>query len=350
MKRDIAEKILNAAQTYVSGSTVSGPAAKIVVSAWLQATGLEPNQWGKYVQANGKRWAISERTVHLQSRTGGGDWHNERTYGLIDIAINLIDLAEKEIGGDLGKRLQSKRGSAQDKAQAKRQSEKFAATANALAAKYMAFHHWDEALRSARRQSIPEEKRRELAEVQKRAHEDYLGLVRSGAQLPDDSQFASAEKPPFIPMFFKNIDYRFDVEQDGVIYSVRVEHGDSGRAKLHIGRAAGGFAQVDPLSHQMRGYFGPELHGDGTLDGAITNTDDDQFVGQVFLISADERKKGAGGRMLRLFCRLMKGYGVKHWLGEAIGEEGQAFLEAMERKGQIKIVQRDGSYWAIACK
>jgi hypothetical protein len=46
----------------------------------------------------------------------------------------------------------------------------------------------------------------------------------------------------------------------------------------------------------------------------------------------------------------MKGYGVQFWLGQAVGEEGAAFLAKKHEQGSINLVGARGADVMVECR
>ena len=350
MKETVAQALVKASESLRKMD--HGEAAHIVALWLTQELGAVRNRWGKYEIGAALRWHISDRVVHKQTKgERSGDWFNARSYGLIDLALELIKIAEEKLGiaGGRGATMKASRGAAAEKAEAKREEKKLQDQALELANKALSFKYRDEALVVLQHKPLPEDRRAALAAEQKALRDEFVAALRAGTPPPaTDEAFATVDKPPVLALY-KDIKYQWVERQDGVEYTIRVE--EFLPTRIHIGASASGMLQIDPVTHVMRSYMGPELKGDGHADGSIEPREDHEgrLHARLFMMAAHESKKGAGARMLKLWCRLMAGYGVTHWLGEAVGPEGMAFLKRMEARGAIKIEAEDRGYLVVRC-
>ncbi len=53
--------------------------------------------------------------------------------------------------------------------------------------------------------------------------------------------------------------------------------------------------------------------------------------------------------MLSIWCRLMQGYGVEAWGCEGVGQAEAALLDAMEKRGVLSVLAREGDDWQARC-
>jgi len=116
---------------------------------------------------------------------------------------------------------------------------------------------------------------------------------------------------------------------------------------VNIG-AHGKFA-IDPLTRRM--YVpGYEPIGDAQATGRVVWDDKaKRFDGVLFMVTSLSKQKGAGSRVIELWCRMMQGYGIDAWIAEAVGDEGMAFITALERKGKLSILGGDRNNLIVGC-
>lgn len=315
---------------------LDGGAARAIIGVWLRHEfGAQEDKWGKF-HVGEHRWDLGRSVARKQGRYSNGGWFNVKSYDLIGLAAVILKNAGIEAGGEI----LEKRKTAKESAKTKREEKARQDAAQMLANKDIAFKHRDETLAWLQGHDIGDARHEALRAESLALKEQYL------AGGPSDDAFASLDAPPVLPIY-RSVDYNWSVEQDGVRYSVRVEHADGKIANIHIGKASE-WMSVDPSRHSITMWTGPELQGDGSADGTIRDRDG-VLVGSLFMVAAKKPRSGAGTRMLKIWCRMMAGYGVEKWIGEAVGEEGMAFLEGLERKGAIRIEAREGSYVGVRC-
>lgn len=178
--------------------------------------------------------------------------------------------------------------------------------------------------------------------------EDFVKVLESGSPLipKDDSTFASVDKPPTPPLFY-NVNYLWSEVVDGVEYTVHMKQAEKGVAIVTIGSSGGFGMVVNPRTHQMQqAYYISK--GDAQISGQIA-FNGDTFLASLFLIASTDKQKGAGTRVLSLWCRMMAGYGIEAWRGEAVGPEGAAFLKALTAHGKIEILGAQKSNLKVQC-
>jgi hypothetical protein len=334
-------------------SSMSGSRAGVIMAVWLRARGLGVDRWGKWVdEANGAKYDIAERTFK-KFKKGRDGWTVVSSQPLIESAINLVVNAEASLGivPGVGVKMRDSLMNKAQKAQKARDKKELESSAKLLATKRIAAEEYGTVLGFLSGSlKLSMEKRSEFAKHNIAYLDQARAELEQGAEMPGDAEFVTVDQPPFLPAFMTSVKYYYEVEEGGVKYSVRMENSGHRRMNVHVGRAGdSGFLQVDPSTMQMRMYSGVELKGDGNADGHVEYAEDGTPHASLFLITAKERKKGAGTRLMRIWCQLMKGYGVKQWIGEAVGEEGMVFLNKLAAKGALTIHKSDGSFLLISC-
>jgi hypothetical protein len=139
------------------------------------------------------------------------------------------------------------------------------------------------------------------------------------------------------------------LEDSGVVYSVDIQPMGTGQWKIIVGAAEPGQRVVDfasvatvPVSYVL---------GDAQITGRLARKGAKGRVQAVLeYIVAPHKKSGAGGRVLRVWCEVMRMLGVKTWVAESVGPEGDPFLTAMERRGLLKITGGIGDDWTVRCR
>jgi hypothetical protein len=70
----------------------------------------------------------------------------------------------------------------------------------------------------------------------------------------------------------------------------------------------------------------------------------------MFLIVVAQKRAGAGLRYLRAWCRLLQAYGTEpRWIAQAVGDEGNAWLAGLEKRGEIETGPKVGSDLVVEC-
>jgi hypothetical protein len=336
--------------------------AKRVIETWLRARGLPEDRWGNYAitvsehdkgdDVAAERYHFTDRQLQHQVRfsSGSGDWHNRTSTPVIDSANALIGHAAKALGKvDV---LEATKGTVVARKEAVQQRvrtterKKVETTASVIAAKFVAKKYRADVLKNYTGEIIEPERLAEIKEILA-FQKAFFTSVKT---LPTDEAFASVDVPPFLPVFGP-MTYEWVETVDGVAYTIRVENKAKNKATITIG-TSGGMLAVDPYSMSMRQTRQVGAQGDGLISGTLLyDSASKSFMAGLLLIQANgERRAGVGTRMLSLWCRMMLGYGIARWAAIAVGEEGEGFLTALERRGSIKVDRRPGSRtWAVSC-
>jgi hypothetical protein len=352
MKPAVAEQLLTfVKQRGYLPTRLNVAAAESIVRVYYRAEGHAEDRWGNAVRADGQRYHFQKTTVVRQSKYSGG-WATVRSWRTIDLAAVLVREAAKD-AGDAATLAAWEEGKQKRVAQKKARSEKSerdrrTAMASQTALKRVAFEHPHEVFTNLRRQKLADEVFDMLRSKASTYTAEYLAALERGEQLPPDEAFTSVEQPPIVPLFLDRTQ-EWDVVEGGVPYTVRVANHGRGMASVTIGQSGEPGMGVDAftgwLSHDVR-----EAKGDGGISGRVhVDEESGEVDGALYFIMAREKQRGAGARLISIWCALMAGWGVKAWVGEAVGPEGEAFLTALEKRGTLRIRGRRGSNWIVEC-
>lgn len=352
MPVDVAEAIVE----YAKDTKRFGPdTAERLIYTWLLNRGFRVDRWGNFKdpQDPDRRYKITKQRLQLQSKVGGR-WSNVRTYNKQNAALSLVEQAAARTGSEDAVAHLSKKKATRKKAKTKR------------------------------KQAADEERRLKLAHIEARrrlsfSHPGLVMLALSGdaeaqrtvlrwskqeaamiasSDVPSSKivhGWASAELPPLFALasWMGRVDvsdtlpYEWKQVQGGRHYTVWIKSIEPGKAAVSIGKPRA--AAVHPLTHRL-GAFGPtRAVGDAYASGYVELEDDGTVSAVLFFVMAEERRMGAGSRVLELWCRLMAGYGVDVWVAQSVGEEGLPFLEALAEAGTIELIAKRGADLLVRC-
>lgn len=326
-----------------------------VIRAWLIARGYVPDRWGNLARSTETRWHF-QATVVRQQRHYADGWRNSSAgVSLIDGAADLIRQAATVAGrADLvaaysgarearAKVVEKRRARATSKAEtqaAERAAWKLLAVDRPEATiRYWSSKEPDPALTSR--------------------HARYVTEILAGTPVPPDGDLVSLEHPPLLPLYADGVDYRWDVQVDGVPYTVRIGRGQQTLGWLHGGRGGdramrihigtgGGMLAIDPLGLRVHEERATDLAGDGVIAGVI-EVEGDVVAARLTYIAAQKPRHGAGRRLLAVWCQLMRGYGLSNWWAEAPNNEAAAALVALHKGGDVHLASRRGSAVRLIC-
>jgi hypothetical protein len=318
-----------------------------VVSAWAAAKGWTRDAWGNHIVEAGKeRWHFSKQRVHRQARNDEGEWSDIRSFSIIATAITLLSRAAEALGRtDVAAKataLRASRTSTRKKRASKAEEGRLRERAAVFAAKHLAHESPREVL-LARQNKLESADavnalRGRLAALQA----EYLEKVKAGARLPGDEAFASLAEPPTLPLV-SAIDYEWVETVGGIRYTIALEAQGGGAMAVHIGSE--GHLRIDPVSHAVKSSTGQE--GDGAVAGVVS-LERGKLAARLFSMGATS--PGAGLRLGWLWCQLLRGWKIREWLAEAVGVQGEAFIQAAAKRGSLSVVGRKGSYLVVRCE
>lgn len=339
MKDATAHRIVDAAQ---GETALTGSAAQAVVRAWLEAMALERDSYGNYKLSPTERYHFSKQNLQRQVKIQGR-WSNVRSQPYRDAATTLLRKAAAATGradevvrllGSAEKRKKTLARAAEKRITQAERAKEIAKAAIAVdmaspGLAYQAFALQDDEARQTWEQKVYREA-------------DW----RTETEAPDPRP--TVDRPPL-----HLLDLAGTVEwvesEGGADYTVWLDHGAAGQMVVTFGSTGGRLPLgVDPASRAIttRGPRAPV--GDGYVSGRIMRTRGG-LSAAMFLIMAIDKRLGAGRRLLGLWCRLLAGARVERWLAEAIGDEGERWLEAMAREDLLEIQHRRGRTWVVAC-
>lgn len=99
---------------------------------------------------------------------------------------------------------------------------------------------------------------------------------------------------------------------------------------------------VDPLSGRMIGI------GSNGISGYI-RANAEGLVAHLFMWVVNESRKGEGTKLMSRWCNILKAYGLDGFIGDAVGDQGRAALEALARKGKLEILGWHGKHAFLTC-
>ena len=340
----IAKAIADAAQSQGVKGRPTVVQARAIVEAWLKSQGLRADRWGNYVFQNGERRFNFGKTALRRQGKVGGSWSTLSSSGVIDYAVSLLGQAVGELPEIERQQLADTVGRAKASAQSsadRRKLELVRAEAEILAFKRTEAEYRDDVYRNMiAGKKLSDARAAEINEALKRYKQEMVGLLQTeGFQKPGDGSFVDVDRPPLLPILSAGGKYFWVDQADGIAYSIRVAHEGKGVARVEIGSA--GTVAVDPRT--MRMIHAPSgAVGDSYISGYVQRVEG-TLIGVLFLIISQTKLSGAGSRAFSLWLRMMKGYGIDLWVAEAVGAEGEAFLQAMARRGLIQLGRRFGS-------
>ena len=330
--------------------------AKRIITAWLTARGFVVDRWGNWKKPGvaDERYKFKKRNFVKQAKVNGR-WGNIGTSQTnIQAALNLVENAVKAVGDEKYVRhllkKKSARKTAQKKTAVRRITNKQLEEARVHAMHWMAHEYWNlfyDAL-------VLNDKKASNA-IQRQVHPQYVELgaayaelLRDGRELPKIKW--STSKPP-LTIFFRDAAFSWREKMDSKPYSVSITNHDKQSATVHLGQSGSFGLTVDPHRLVMSG--GPESAnavGDAYVSGAVSMLSrGGGLYGRMFMILARKKGRGAGLRILKLWCKLMKGYQIERWMIQALGEEGERWIRLQASRRQLTILQERGADMLVQC-
>jgi len=331
---------------------VTTKSAVRVLRAWASAKGWEEDRWGNFRLPGGERYHFTKQRIQRQKKYDDGRWSNVKSTSLIDGATSLLikaagaagdEAALAKLEGARGKR-REKKVERHEKAQAERVREAVRQQAAKMIASEMPveFAMWHETGRGGPA----------FTERFAMLQEQLEAMRRLGAAFPRDEELFNVQDPPFAPIIMDVGPVEWVQPQDGVTYTVTIENARSrpNTAVIEIGATGGIGQRVDPITHGTRmDVHGMDREGDAYLSGYIQRTDEGA-LGVLFFLVSKEKQRGAGSRILDLWCDLMESYGSASWIAQAVGDEGLAFLERKVATGRLEALRTRGHDHLFRCR
>lgn len=322
--------------------------ARTIVHAWADASGWERDQWGNYHPPGGRRLKITKRVVQRQQKRSGR-WRNLSSTPLVQAANNLVEKAAEVLGdeealrkarGAKAKRVE-KRTKQRDRAAAERDQREL----ETMALKIVSAEHPEEMVLAQADGRLP----LKLQQAWSRTV-GQLKKLRELGRMPVDGDLFSSQMPPIAPLI-ADAEATWVESMRGVPYTISIRHAGTNQAVIEIGSTAGEMSlgtRVDPVTMSVSPQLDIDREGDGYISGRVQRTPRGP-VGALFMIISQQKQRGAGSRMLDLWCNLMEAYGVDAWVAEGVGEEGLAFLAAKIRDGRLEELGRQGPNLVMRC-
>jgi len=355
MDPTVASAVLDAAKALPR--RMSSREAEGVVRTWLRARGFTPDAWGNFVLPSGLRYHFDNRTLRVQSKRSG-TWRDRRAYPMTQAAEDLLIQAAEALGdaealtrwSGAQKKREDEKGKRAEKAEFARLQDEARNLAMARVADEYRDAVWAH-MRSPGKSPLPAE----VSQAYARYTTSYVDRLRTGGKLPDLGLFSSIDRPSIVPFFFDR-DYHWYETLDDVIYSVQLRHQEPGifadqrhRVAVQIGYGGALGLTIDPYTMHVSSRLSRNTEsGDGQLVGRLWD-DGEAVRATLTIVIAQEKRKGAGSRLMQLWCRMMAGYGVKVWEAEGVGDEGAPFLVALHDRGAITLLKQSGSSVYATC-
>lgn len=318
--------------------------AERVIAAHLRSLGLTPDRYGNYVVRDGvERWHFSEQNLQHQEKYQG-DWRNIDSEPSLDAALALLAEAARVVGDAKAEaRVAAARGSRKSARSAR--AGKAAAGAAEEAARTAAFKRFGFEHPELLLRGLGRGKRLTEAEsaTSNAALAEYAETYRRALPVGDDGQFASLDRPPFLPLV-RNTSYVWREEVGGSAFTVRVAHFEPGVATVEIGDGRGMAVNAATRSWRLSSRDG---EGPAYLSGRVSSDARGAISATLFFVVS--RRPMGGTQALLLWCRMMRGYGVRRWVGEGLSDDGTKMIDALEYLGHIRITARSGSSAVIEC-
>lgn len=353
MKEATAKAILDAVQAHEIRKIDRGN-AEVIIKAWLKSLGYERDRWDNYAKPGEEERFHFKTNVLNRQYKHAGEWRNLTSTPLIDAAQNLVVSAAALTGNrevqERFSKAKAKRKEAVVARATKAEAQRAAREGYLLAMKQAGYDEPETAVAYAANK-LSDAKRKAFIDKYTPIVEQWKQRVLAGEAPKTDDQFASADRPPVLSLYVDGLEYTYTVQVDGVDYTVAVRPVSKNVADVYIGTMTpGGGMEVSATRMRMAmAGLGSEAKGDAGISGRIYLTDG-KLGAALFLITSHTKQAGAGTRALRIWCAMMAGLGIKLWVAEAVGEEGAAFLKALERKGTIEVKGIRGANWVIECK
>lgn len=345
MNEQLSNAVASAAKAYGVTGRPSVQQAKAIVEAWLKAQDLRPDRWGNYVYRDGSRRFNFGKTALRHQKKEGDRWVSISSGGVIDAAVDLLTQAASgpapsPAAAGLADTVQRAKAASQSSAERKK-LEQIRAQAEVLAFKRTEAEYRQDIYRNLiAGKRLPEQRAAEINEALARYKLEMVRLLQTqGFTPPGDEAFVDADRPPLLPVVSASSKYCWVESVSDVTYSIHVSGTGKGGARIEIGNA--GSMAVDPRT--MRAvYSQPGAQGDSYISGYVQRVES-TLIGVLFLVISKQKRSGAGSRAMSIWCRIMRGYGIDPWVAEAVGDQGEAFLQAMQSRGVLRLGRRFGS-------
>lgn len=316
-----------------------------ILTAYYKEMGYADDYRGQGLLSPDGNRKVVLKGRNIQTFSGGrGKWAKQRSISKIEAAETLLAKARE----DLGIRIAGKSAleDLKDHRQAKAEKKKVKLKKSELEklAKLATLVHVSQELTPNEKLAAIGEAL-DLMEQFDQYYPQYLETIPEDADpkaLRQQIQKQCSVKNPPVVLLEEGYEY-VEWEEDGFPISLkRVPQG----IVIQIGST---FHPIDPFGMRvMHSLMAGDGDSEGYISGAIHTSRERVPVPALFMITSKEKQKGAGTRMLRLFCNLVRGLGFSSFVAEGVGSEGQQFFSQLEKKGHIDILGR-GANWIIRC-
>lgn len=338
------ERVARAVLDAYPGRKMSVRDARRVIRAW--ASQWPEDRWGNFKPTDTRRIKLTKRQVRREEKRGG-TWRVIRSTPMVEAALNLVQKAAEELGEEKAvakvERAKATRTKATRKREERTRAERLHKEVMDMVAKVASAEMPVEFVRVHDEGGASEEFQTRFNELVKR-----IQTLRRLGNPPRDQEMFSTFSPPVAPLVM-DVSAEWVEEMRGEPYTVTIRHAKDNVAVIEIGATAGIGTRVDPMSRWVsESLMGFDRQGDAYISGRLHRSEDGPYAA-LYFIASKEKQRGAGGRVLDLWCNLMDSYGVKAWVAEAVGDEGVAFLDAKVRAGRLEKIGGRGSDIVMRC-
>ena len=329
---------------------LNSASGRSILEAWLSARSMERDRYGNFKSPNNpnRRYHFTKQRMQVQGRYDDGGWHNIDTHSLVEAATNIVIKAamaageEKILASLTGQK--DKRKEQKKKQATKAEDERADAAELKLVAKVISCEMPEEFMKVYDGGKASPEFERRYSDLRA-----SMKALRRLGKVPKDQNLFDTKNPPIAPLAM-DVDAEWVEDMRGVSYTVMVKHKAKNTATIEIGRSSssGLGMGVDAVTRSMDMSWGGERAGDAYISGRISRGPH-MPVAVLFLVMSHEKQKGAGGRVLDLWCRMMDAYGALLWGAEAVGEEGRAFILAKIAAGRLELVEDKPPHMVLRC-
>lgn len=335
----------------------SGAEAERILRAYYRGLGYTEDRYGAMVSPDGQERIKFKVRAYEVCRGGRGRWQKFRSDSMVQAATRMVAEARQRVEGgghleELAVR-EVKKKRAVRKRRSKKKTEELALRMAVVQASIQ----------------LTSEERREILLDEGGAYNAYEREVYAlAAQLdvPDGATEESIDSvlsihAPPVPLKERLLYSRSKVKvprnhiwQDrGLGMPIRVARAFKGNLEVEIGHVP-----VDPFRGDVsKEGMARALFGDGEKSGisgsirSIKGSVQYLLVGMLYMIIAQEQRKGLGTRLVRSWCHLMRAYGTEPiWVAQAVGQEGEAWLRELDRRGEVQITSVRGRDFFVDCE
>ncbi len=206
MEANVAAVVIeHVRQAGIRPTTLTAAAALALIRAWALERGWAEDKKGDLLVNDAQRWHFRRSQTLHQVKGRGGTWLTQRAWLSTSLARQLVMtaaevLAEQDLiaawapAEEQGEEAATERRRRADRARIEE-------AASVIAMKRMAWEHQAEAIAISMGQALPEMQARRLEEKQREYAQAYEAELAAGRPGPSDGAFATAERPPVLPLY-----------------------------------------------------------------------------------------------------------------------------------------------------